>query len=177
MGYRWVHRATAILTNAAQDDEATGKQRWGGLRGAMTRSRAKAGTRAPALAHCHKSTQSSWPGRLPCDSGPALPRTQNELAPFCGAHRSPERRATGRTGASPAWVLRGAVRRVAAAAPRLRTCSTEALAPETIDTGKTRRPDLNTRRQQRPLRRRLRADSASSLTTLEADCLQLSLPP
>ena len=177
VGYHWVHRANDILTNAAEDDETTVKQRLGGLLGAMTRYRAKAGTLAPALAHCHKITQSYWPGLFPCYSVPALPRTNHELEQFFGAHRYHERRATGRKVASPALVLSGSVRLVAAAATRLRTFSTEELAPETIDTWKTLRQDLNTRRQQRTLRRRFRADSASYLTKLEADLLQLILPP
>ena len=87
VGYRGVHRANDMLTNAAEDDETTVKQRLGGLLGAMTRYRAQAGTLAPALAHFHKITQSYWPGLLPCYSVPALPRTKNELEQFCGAHR------------------------------------------------------------------------------------------
>ena len=177
VGYRWVQRANDTLTNAAEDDETTVKQRLSGLLGAMTRYRAKAGTLAPALAHFQKITQSYWPGLFPCYSVPALPRTNNDLEQIFGVHRYHERRATGRKVASPALVLSGSVPLVAAAGTRLRTFSTEELAPETIDKWKTLRQDLNTRRQQRTLRRRLRADSASSLPKLEADFLQLILPP
>jgi hypothetical protein len=177
VGYRWVQRANDILSNDAADDESTVKRRLSGLLGAMTRHRAKANTLAPALAHFHKITQSYWPGLFHADRVPDLPRTNNDLEQFFGAHRYHERRATGRKVASPALVLRGSVRLVAAAATRLRTFSAEELSPETIEDWNTLRQDLNTRRHQRTLRRRFRADSTSYLAKLEADLLQFILPP
>src|SRR5438132_9550805 len=91
----------------------------------MTRHQAAAGTLAPALGHFRKVTRSYWPGLFPCFTVPALPRTNNDLEQFFGAYRSHERRATGRKAASPAVVLRGAVRLVACAATRLRPFTSE----------------------------------------------------
>jgi hypothetical protein len=176
-GYRWVHRTADILSNEAKHNATTVKRRLGGLLSAMPLHQATAGTLAPALAPFQKVTRSYWSGLFPCYSVPDLPRTNNALAQFFGAHRYHERRATGRKVASPALVLSGSVRLVAAAATRLHTCCGEELAPETIGAWKTLRQDLATRRQQRTLRRRFRADSASYLAKLEADILQLTLPP
>jgi hypothetical protein len=80
----------------------------------------RAPTLAAMLAHFQKVTRSYWPGLLHCYQLPDGPRTKNELEQCFGAHRYHERRATGRKGASPALVLRGAVRMAAWAATRLR---------------------------------------------------------
>jgi hypothetical protein len=138
-GYCWVQRAAHILSNAAHPTAPTVKRRLGGRLGAMPHPQATAGTLAPALAHVQQVTRSYWSGRFPCYSVPALPRTKNALEQFFGAHRSHERRATGRQVASPALVLRGAVRLVAAAATRLHPCGGEARAPATLGAWKTLR--------------------------------------
>jgi hypothetical protein len=88
-----------------------------------------------------------------------------------------ERRATGRKVASPAVVLRGAVRLVACAATRIRPFPSEELAPDTVSAWQELRHALETRRHQRTQRRRFRRDPATYLGKLEAKFLQLSLPP
>src|SRR5207302_11433436 len=143
----------------------------------MEQHQAKAGTRAPAVGHFLKVTRSYWPGLLHCDSVPDLPRTNNDLEQFFGAYRSHERRATGRKAASPAVVLRGAVRLVACAATRLRPFTSEELAPDTVSAWQELRHALETRRHQRTQRRRFRREPATYLGKLEAQLLQLSLPP
>jgi hypothetical protein len=153
------------------------KRRLGGLLGAMTHQAASAGALAPALTHFHRVTRSYWPGLFHCYSVPDLPRTNNDLEQFFGAHRYHERRATGRKVASPATVLSGSVRVVAAAATRLHTFSAGELAPENIKAWQGLRHDLATRRQQRTLRRRFRRDPIAYLTRLESAFLQLILPP
>src|SRR4051812_32405814 len=55
-----------------------------------------------------------------CYAVPGLPRTNNDLEHLFGAQRYHERRASGRKAASPATVLRGEVRLIAATATRLR---------------------------------------------------------
>jgi hypothetical protein len=67
-----------------------------------------------------KVTRSYWPGLFHCYAVAELPRTNNALEQFFGRHRYHERRASGRKGASPALVLRGAARLVAATATRQR---------------------------------------------------------
>ena len=106
-----------------------------------------------------------------------LPRTNNDLEQLLGAHRHHERRATGRKGASAALVLRGSVKMGAWAATRLRSWQGEELAPHDLQAWQELRQARETRRQQRTLRRRFRRDPASYLAQLEADFLQLILPP
>jgi hypothetical protein len=148
-----------------------------GRLGAMGQHHAKAGSLAPAVGHLLKVSRRSWPGLFHCYSGPDLPRTNNELEQFLGAYRSQERRATGRKVASPAVVRRGAVRLIACAATRLRPFASEELVPETVRAGQELRHHLETRHHQRTQRRRFRRDPASYLANLEADLLQLILPP
>jgi hypothetical protein len=73
--------------------------------------------------------------------------------------------------------LRGAVRLEAWAATRLRPCTGEELALTNLRAWQELRQELEARRQQHTLRYRFRRDPASSLAKLEADGLQLILPP
>jgi hypothetical protein len=138
---------------------------------------APAGARAPAVGPLLTVRRRSWPGRLPGERVPDRPRTHQALAQVFGASRSHERRAPGRKVASPAVVRRGAVRRGAWAAIRLRPGRSEARAPDTGRAGHKLRHALETRGHQRTQRRRFRRAPASSLATLEADLLQLIVPP
>jgi len=177
VAYGWVHRAAHILNNDAQGTEAAVKRRLHGLLGAMGQHQAKAGSLAPAVGHFLKVSRSYWPGLFHCYSVPDLPRTNNDLEQFFGAYRYHERRATGRKVASPAVVLRGAVRLIACAATRLRPFASEELVPDSVSAWQELRHNLETRRHQRTQRRRFRRDPASYLANLEADFLQLSVPP
>jgi hypothetical protein len=94
-----------------------------------------------------------------------------------GAHRDHERRAKERKGASPAFLLRGSVQLVASAATRLRPFTGEELASDQTQSWQELRQRLETRRQQRTHRRRFRRAPAAYLAQLEADLLQLILPP
>src|SRR5262249_56638476 len=98
-----------------------------------------------------------------CSRLPHLPRPNTDLEQFFGAYRDHERRATGRKAASPAVVLRGAVRLVACAATRLRPFTGAELAPDTISAWHELRHALGTRRHQRTQRRRLRRAPATHL--------------
>jgi hypothetical protein len=166
-----------ILKNENQLKGVAVQRRLCGLLGAMTRYRAAAGSLALALAHCLKVSRSYWPGLFHCYEVSDLPRTNNDLEQFFGAHRYHERRATGRQAASPALVLSGAVRVVAATATRLRVFSACELAPTDLNAWHALRHELATRRQHRTLRHRFRRDPASYLAQLEADFLKLTLPP
>src|SRR3712207_5628887 len=86
---------------------------------AMARHRARAGDLAGAIDHFCKVTRSYRPGLFHCYAVPELPRTNNGLEQLFGSQRHHERRATGRKMASPAAVLRGEVRLIAATATRL----------------------------------------------------------
>jgi hypothetical protein len=155
----------------------TVKRRLSGLLGAMARQRKAAGTLAPALDQFLKVTRSYWPGLFYCYDIAELPRTNNALEQYFGAHRYHERRATGRKTANATLVLRGPVRLVACAATRLGAFSAEAIAPANLDAWQTLRRNLTTRCQSRTLQRRFRRDSTAYLDRLEAELFQLILPP
>jgi hypothetical protein len=177
VAYGWVHRAAHVLNNDDQDGAAVVKRRLQGLLGAMTRHHAKAGALTSAVDHFLKVSRSYWPGLFHCYSIPDLPRTNNDLEQFFGAHRCHERRTTGRKRATPGLVLRGAVRLVAWAATRVRPFASEELVPETVSAWQELRHALETRRHQRTQRRRFRRDPAAYLAILEGDLLKLILPP
>src|SRR5262249_25815588 len=143
----------------------------------MTRHQAAAGTLAPALGHFRKVTRSYWPGLFPCYTVPELPRTNNDLEQVFGAYRYHDRRTTGRKVASPGLVLSGSVCFIAAAATRVHIYPAADPRPENGGAcqalGQAREP----RRQHRILRRRFRRDPTSYLAQLEANLLQLILPP
>lgn len=176
LGYRWVHQITHRVNN---EDGLSGRQvrrRVAGLLGAMARHRNSAGTLAPAIAHFLKVTRSYWPGLFQAYEIPDLPRTNNDLEQLFGAHRYHERRATGRKAASPALVLRGAVRIMASLATRLRPVAATELRPRSIDNWCTLRKQLEERRQGRVLRSRFRRNPTAYLRQLEDQLLQPSLP-
>ena len=78
--------------------------------------------------HFVKVSRSYWPGLFACYDAADLPRTNNDLEQAFGSHRYHERRATGRKGASPALVLRGAAKLVAGLATRHREVTAAELA-------------------------------------------------
>jgi hypothetical protein len=176
--YRWVKRAAQILANAHQLDGTGVKRHLRALLGAMARHQQRScPSLAAMLGHFRKVTQSYWPGLFPCYQVPNLPRTNNDLEQFFGAHRHHERRTTGRKGASPALVLRGAGQIVSWAATRLRTFQGAELAPHQIRAWQELRHELDSRRQQRVHRRRFRRDPDAYLAALEKELIQLILPP
>jgi hypothetical protein len=177
VGYRWVHQVAHVLSNQDQRETLTVQRRLGGLLGAMTRYQTAAGTLAPALGHFRKVTRSYWPGLFACYTVPELPRTNNDLEQFFGSYRYHDRRTTGRKVASPSLVLNGSLCIIAAAATRLHAYAAAELAPENIKAWQELRQARETRRQQRILRRHFRRDPASYLAKLEANLLQLILPP
>jgi hypothetical protein len=178
VAYGWVKRAAQILANTADLDGKSVKRRFHALLGAMARHQHRsAPPLAALLAHFHKVTRSYWSGLFHWYQLSDVPRPNNDLEQFCGAHRYHERRATGRKGASPALVLRGTVRMAACAATRLRPFAGEELAPDNLQAWKARRPNLERRRQQRVHRSRFRRNPDTYLATLEKQLLQLILPP
>src|SRR3954467_6947549 len=130
--YGWVHRAAHILSNPDGEDAAKVRRRFDGLLAAkvrrrfdgllaaMARHRGQAGSLAEAVGHFCKVARSYRPGLFHCYAVPGLPRTDNGLEHLFGSQRYHERRANGRKAASPAAVLRGEVRLIAATATRLR---------------------------------------------------------
>jgi hypothetical protein len=169
-----VHDAAHIL--GADEAGAAVRGRLSGLLGAMRRHRGSAGELAGAVDHFLKVTRSYWPGLFCCYDVKDLPRTNNALEQFFGGHRYHERRATGRKGASPALVLRGSARLVAAAATRQRAYTAADLAEADRAEWRRLRAALDERRQRRVERGRFRRDPEGYLRQLEEKLNQSGLP-
>jgi hypothetical protein len=175
--YGWVHGAARILNNAAGLDAAAVARRLAGPVAAIGRHRAKAGTLAGAVDHFLKVTRSYRPGLFHGYAVAGLPRTNNDLERLFGSYRRHERRATGRKSGSPATVLRGPVRLVAAALTRLRRHEARDLAPADRRRWREIRHGLEQRRRSRVLRRRFRRDPQAFLSAIEHQLCQPVLPP
>jgi hypothetical protein len=108
--YGFVHRAAHLLANHAQVETPVLHQASQQLLAELRTAQVSLGPLAEAAAHFRTVTASYWPGLFACYDVTELPRTNNDLEHYFGTARHLERRATGRKGASPALVVRGAVR-------------------------------------------------------------------
>ncbi len=142
----------------------------------MTAAQDTLGTLAPAVVQFQKVTASYGAGLFHCYDVPDLPPTNNALEQYFGAARYHERRATGRKGASPGLVVRGAVRLLAAVATRRQPFADADLCPADLTAWRTLRSQLRTRQNARAAQRRFRTDPLTYLTTLEQALCQPSLP-
>ena len=152
------------------------QRRFDGLVAAMARHRASAGDLAGAVDHFCKVTRSYRPGLFHCCAVPDLPRTNNGLEQMFGSQRYHERRATGRKMASPAIVLRGEVRMIAAIATRLHPPTARELGRVSRKLWANLRRSLESRRQARTLRTRFRRNPEAYLAELERKACQPALP-
>jgi hypothetical protein len=175
LAFGWVHRAAHILGQDGLSGDVIRGQ-LGGLLGAMRRHRASVDELGPAVDHFLKVSRSYWGGLFGCYDTPGLPRTNNDLERAFGSHRYHERRATGRKGASPSLVLRGAAKLVAGLATRHREVSAADLAGADTDEWERVRAELEVRRQRRVERRRFRQDPDAYLHNLENNLIQSRLP-
>jgi hypothetical protein len=176
VGFGWLHRAAAILGNAAGEDAATVRRRYGGLLGAMNRHRVKCGILGCAVDHFVKVSRSYWRGLFWCYEVAELPRTNNDLEQFFGSYRYHERRCSGRKVACPGTVVRGRVRLVSSATSRLRSVCVEDLIPSDVTAWRALRAELEKRRATRTLGRRFRGDPDAYLQTLEEIAIKNVLP-
>jgi hypothetical protein len=175
LAFGWVHKAASIL-GAEGAGGAAVRQRLGGLLGAMALHRHKAGRLACAVGHFLKVSRSYWPGLFACYDTAGVPRTNNDLEQLFGSQRYHERRASGRKAGSPALVLRGSARLVAAVATRQRAFTAEDLAGADRAEWKRLRQELDERRHRRTQRRRFRRDPQGYLRQLEDQLIQSGLP-
>src|SRR3954469_5390132 len=129
--------------------------------------------RSSTLARSHRSYR---PGLFHCYAVPDLPRTDNGLEQLFGSQRYHERRATGRKMASPAIVLRGEVRVIAATATRLRPPTAGELGRVDRQRWRDLRRRLEPRRLARTLRTRFRRNPGAYLAELERKACQSALP-
>ena len=100
-------------------------------------------------------------------TSPTCRRTNNALEQYFGRARHAERRATGRKSASPALVVRGAVRVVAAVATQLHPFTAAELCPADVARWHTLRQQVTARHETRRLQARFRRDPVSYLAALE----------
>lgn len=142
----------------------------------MTAGRDTLGTLAPAVDQFRKVTASDAPGLFHCYDVPGLPRTNNALEHSFGSARYHERRATGRKGAAPGLVVRGAVRIVAAVATRAQSFADADLRPGDRAAWQTLRRQLQPRQAARGAQRRFRRDPDAYLVALEEALFTASLP-
>lgn len=176
LAYGWGHHAAPLLANH-QEQAADGvRGQYDGLLAEMDRRQAAAGTLAPAIGHCLTVTRRSRPGLFHCSAVADLPRTNNDLEHLVGSARHHERRTTGRTTASPALVVRGSVRVVAAVATRQSVFSAADLAPSDLERWRERRHALDYRHEARRAQRRFRRDPRAYLAGLEAQLAMPGLP-
>jgi hypothetical protein len=176
MAFGWVHDAAHILGSAGIAAAAARRQ-LGGLLGAMTHRRSAVGPLASAVDHFVKVSRSYWPGLFACYEVAGLPRTNNALEQLFGSYRYHERRVSGRKVASPALVLRGSARIVAAIATRQQPDRKHDLAGANRAVWREKRAELAQRRQRRVERRRFRQDPEAYLRHLEDQLNQSPLPP
>jgi len=178
-GYRWVHKAAKLLKNEAGSSGKQVRRRLAGLLVAIAAHQPRQGELAAAMTHFRKVSASYWPGLFHCYDVAGLPRTNNDLEHLFGSNRHHERRCTGRRNASPAMVLRGPVRLVAAAASRIGgpPPTPSDLAPADPDAWRRQRAELDERREARKQRCRFRRDPKGYLRALEDRLLQPALPP
>jgi len=175
-GFGRVHEVAAVLGNEAGLSGAEVKGRWRALRGRLRpQARRRPGSLPEWLRHFVKVSKSYGKGLFPCYDVPAVPRTNNGLEQLFGSHRYHERRSSGRKGASPGLVIRGAVRVVAGVATRLQAVTGEELAPRPLSAWQQLRGQLRQREQGRVLRRRFRRDPQGYLHQLEQNLLQSGL--
>lgn len=165
--YAYVHRAAHLLTNAEALDRLTLQQCYAELLAELQAAQAQLGALAPAAAHFLKVTASYWPGLFACYDVANLPRTNNGLEQYFGSARHAERRATGRKSASPALVVRGAVRVVAAMATQLHAFTATDLRPCDVQRWTALRQQVTARHDTRRLQARFRRDPAAYLAALE----------
>jgi hypothetical protein len=178
-GFDLVHRAAHELGN---ERGLTGAELRRQYQGVLDEMRAVAERASPGgdlragLEHFLKVTKSYEPGLFHCYDVPGLPRTNNDLEHLFGSNRYHDRRCTGRKAASPAMVLRGPVRLVAATATRANSFRPEDLAPADAEAWRQLRAELDERRDARKQRCRFRRNPEAYLRRLEEQLRQSALP-
>ena len=142
----------------------------------MSIRKEEAGTLSGAVSLFLKVSRSYWKGLFCCYRFPDLPRTNNDLEHHFGSVRYHERRASGRKGASPAMVVRGSVRVVAAVVTPPGGFVAQDIRPTEIERWQTLRASLERRRESRRAQLRFRRDPAAYLAKLEEQLLKQALP-
>jgi hypothetical protein len=174
--YSWVHRAAHILKNEEDLRVEQLRREYRYLLSEMSSQREQAGELSGAVSLFLKVTKSYWKGLFRCYRFAELPRTNNDLEHCFGSARYHERRASGRKGASPAMVVRGSVRVVAAIATPPAGFAAPDIRPANVESWRTLRASLEKRRESRRAQLRFRRDPDAYLGRLEEHLLKQVLP-
>ena len=142
----------------------------------MSVRKEEAGALSGAVSLFLKVTKSYWKGLFRCYRFPDLPRTNNDLEHHFGSVRYGERRASGRKGASPAMVVRGSVRVVAAVVTPPEGFAAQDIRPSNLKGWRELRASLEKRRESRREQLRFRRDPDTYLGRLEEQLLKQALP-
>jgi len=179
VAYRWVRQVAHLLKNRDGRSVAEIRRRLTRILSALRRLAVptEVAELRQQLQHFVRVSQRWRPGLFHCYRVADLPRTNNDLEHLFGSHRYHERRASGRTSASPGLVVLGAVRVVAGLATRLRPDEGLALPSGYVDRWRQLRAQLERRREARRQQRRFRHRPITYLQKLEQLAIQLSLPP
>jgi len=168
--YAWVRQAAHILGDDDDDMGGSGEDRQVAYRALLTTvaaGRDAVPTLNVAITHVLTVTDSYWAGLFPCYAAPDLPRTNNDLEQYFGTARYHERRATGRTQASSTFVIRAAVRVVAAVATQSQFFSAADLRPHDLHAWEEVRQSVQYRHTIHRAQRRFQRDPAAYLAALE----------
>jgi len=176
LAYGWVYQVARVLANEEALPADAVRDRYQAVLHHLAEGRAAAGHLAPALDQFLKVSASYAPHLFHCYTVPGLPRTNNALEQLFGSARYHERRASGRKGADPNLVVRGAVRLVAAVATRQQRFTSADLWPHNLLRWRTLRRQLGYRHQARRAQRSFRRDPHAYLAALETRLLMPSLP-
>jgi hypothetical protein len=171
-----VHQAARILANEGNRSVEKLRRDYRRLLCEMSGRKEEAGVLSKALSLFLKVTKSYWKGLFRCYRFPDLPRTNNDLEQHFGSVRYGERRASGRKGASPAMVVRGSVRVLAAVATPPKGFAAAEIRPADLKGWRTLRASLEKRRESRRAQLRFRRDPDAYLGRLEEQLLKLALP-
>lgn len=176
--YWWVHRAARILKNEEDLRVEQLRREYRYLLCEMSSRKEEAGELSGAVSLFLKVTKSYWKGLFQCYRYPqgTLPRTNNDLEQCFGSVRYAERRASGRKGASPALVVRGSVRVVAALATPQAGFAAPEIRPKDIEGWRALRASLEKRRESRRAQLRFRRNPQAYLGRLEEQLLKQILP-
>jgi hypothetical protein len=172
----WVHRAAHILKNEENLRVEDLRREYRYLLKEMSSRREETGDLSGAVSLFLKVTKSYWKGLFRCYRFADLPRTNNDLEQCFGSVRYAERRASGRKGASPAMVVRGSVRVVAAIATPPEGFAAPDIRPANVESWRTLRTSLEKRREGRRAQLRFRRDPEAYLSRLEEQLLKQVLP-
>jgi len=173
--YSWVHRAAHILAAGEEGLRVERLRRdYRQLLAEMSSRREEAGALCGAVSLFLRVTKSYWKGLFHCYRFPegTLPRTNNDLEHCFGSVRYGERRASGRKGASPALVVRGSVRVMAAMATPPEGFTAADIRPTDVHRWHHLRTLLDGRRETRRAQLRFRRDPEAYLEKLEEQLLK-----